>query len=86
MKKALLYVFMLSSLSMTAQQYKICGFDEELALPDRQNPDMRAAFEKIIKNLKAEKINNPSSASAKLVNGYMKFLLLCMLFIQLVLQ
>jgi len=70
MKKTLLYGFALFSLSLTAQQQnKICGFDEELALQDRQNPGMRQAFEKIIKKIKEEKANNPSATSAKLVNG-----------------
>jgi hypothetical protein len=69
MKKTLLCIFMLSSLSLSAQQLKICGFDEEIALQDRQNPGMRDAFEKIVNRIKAEKKNNPSAESAKLVNG-----------------
>lgn len=70
MKKTLLYGFALFSLSLTAQQqHKICGFDEELALQDRQNPGMRQAFEKIVKKIKEEKANNSSVTSAKLVNG-----------------
>lgn len=70
MKRILFYGFMLLSLSLTAQQqHRICGFDEELALQDRQNPGMREAFEKIIKKIKEEKKNNPSAATAKLVNG-----------------
>lgn len=70
MKKTLLYGMMLFSLSLTAQQQnKICGFDEELALQDKLNPGMREAFEKIVNRLKAEKKNNPSAESGKLVNG-----------------
>jgi hypothetical protein len=70
MKKVFLYGLMLFSFSITAQQqHRICGFDEELALQDRQNPGLRETFEKIINNIKKEKVNNPSAASAKLVNG-----------------
>lgn len=70
MKRTLLYGFTLLSLSLSAQQqHKICGFDEELALQDRENPGMRQAFEKIVKKIKEEKANDPSAASAKLVNG-----------------
>ncbi len=70
MKKILLYGFMLFSLSLTAQQQnKICGFDEELALQDKQIPGIRETFEKIVNRIKSEKKNNPSAESAKLVNG-----------------
>lgn len=70
MKRTLLYGLTLFSLSLTAQQQnRICGFDEELAKQDRENPGMRQAFDKIVQKIQAERRNNPSSSSAKLING-----------------
>ncbi|WP_294275916.1 GEVED domain-containing protein [uncultured Chryseobacterium sp.] len=69
MKRTIIYGVFLFSLSLTAQQHKICGFDQTIEEQDRQNPGMREAFEKIVKNIKEEKAGNPSAASAKLVNG-----------------
>lgn len=69
MKKVLLYGVMLFSLSLGAQQHKICGFDDQLALQDRENPGMRQAFDKIVQRIQAERRKNPSATDAKLVNG-----------------
>jgi len=70
MKKILLYGSMMLSLALTAQQqHRICGFDEELALQERQNPGMREQFEKIYKKIRAEQLKNPSATTSKLVNG-----------------
>ncbi|KMQ67208.1 hypothetical protein ACM39_15675 [Chryseobacterium sp. FH2] len=69
MKRTLLYGFMLFSLSLSAQQQRTCGFDEDLALQDRQNPGMRQAFDKIVNRIREEREKNPSVSTAKLVNG-----------------
>ncbi|REC42517.1 zinc-dependent metalloprotease [Chryseobacterium pennipullorum] len=73
MKKTFLYGAMLFSLSVTAQQHqhqsKICGFDEMVQEQDRANPGMRQMFDKLIRKVQAERNANPSSATAKVVNG-----------------
>jgi len=73
MKKIFLYGTMLCSFSITAQQLqqqqKICGFDQELQLQDRTIPGVRQVFDKIIKNIEAERKANPLSAAKGMVNG-----------------
>ncbi|MDQ0068058.1 zinc-dependent metalloprotease [Chryseobacterium lathyri] len=73
MKKIFLYGTMLCSLSLTAQhlqqQQKICGFDQELQLQDRTIPGVRQIFDKVIKNIEAERKANPLSAAKGMVNG-----------------
>ncbi|MDH6251257.1 hypothetical protein M2347_000984 [Chryseobacterium sp. H1D6B] len=69
MKKTFLYGALLLSLSLSAQQQRICGFDQELELQDRANPGLRVTFDKIIQKIKTEKKNNSSSAFNKTVNG-----------------
>lgn len=71
MKKTFLYGALVLSLSLTAQQQqRWCGFDQELALQDKQDPAMRQAFNKIVRKINEERMKSPSSSStAKLVNG-----------------
>lgn len=71
MKKTFLYGAMLCSLSLVAQQQqqKICGFDQELNLQDKTMPGVRQVFDKIIRNIQAERLANPSAAAKGTVNG-----------------
>ncbi|MCS3530756.1 zinc-dependent metalloprotease [Chryseobacterium sp. JUb7] len=70
MKKTFLYGAVLFSLSLSAQQQlRNCGFDQTLDVQDKTNPGLRDTFDKIIKNIHAQKKNSPSSAFGKTVNG-----------------
>ncbi|GEN74031.1 hypothetical protein [Chryseobacterium lathyri] len=70
MKKIFFYGAMLCSLSLAAQkQQKICGFDQELQLQERTIPGVRQIFDKVIKNIEAERKADPLSAAKGMVNG-----------------
>ncbi|MGU3375494.1 GEVED domain-containing protein [Chryseobacterium sp. M5A1_1a] len=69
MKKTFLYGAMLFSLSLTAQQHRICGFEENLKVQDRLSPGLRQTFDKIVKKIENERMANPSSVNNRIVNG-----------------
>ncbi|MCJ7933603.1 MAG: zinc-dependent metalloprotease [Chryseobacterium sp.] len=70
MKKTFLYAAALFSLSLSAQQQqRFCGFDQTLGLQDTTIPGVRQGFDKVIRNIQAERQANPSLSAGKVVNG-----------------
>ncbi|PKF74693.1 GEVED domain-containing protein [Chryseobacterium sp. PMSZPI] len=70
MKKTILCGMMLFSLLLSAQQQqRLCGFERTLEEQDRENPGVRQAFDKIVREIQSQRNANPSSAYNKIVNG-----------------
>lgn len=69
MKKIFLYGTLVLSVSLTAQQQKLCSFDQTLQEQDKANPGLRQTFDEIIQKIHIEKKNNSSSPFGKKVNG-----------------
>ncbi|WP_100075820.1 GEVED domain-containing protein [Chryseobacterium camelliae] len=70
MKRTIIYGAFLFSLTLTAQQQqRLCGFDQTIKEQDRNNPGLRQAFDKIIRNIQSHQKTGTAPAFGKSVNG-----------------